>query len=171
MREEFRVWFLRNVIKLVLLSYETAINSIFFSLLVQRKGRKERTPRKSLYPRSLTVFREFQNSPACGGLTHPAILFLKTAAHSGLFRGYYRDRIFTTQWFNQHRPLLHNALRGDDCERPETQQTYSVLCVSVSGWTEQDKALCRAERLFLFPYFLWAWQRKYGRVLWTRNKI
>ena len=37
------------------------------------------------------------------------------------FFGNCRDRIFIAQWNNRHKPPLHNALRGDDRERPETQ--------------------------------------------------
>ena len=53
----------------------------------KEKGEKKRRPVKSLFPRSLHVFREVKNSRAIGTLEHPTLLIRKTLAHPGLFKG------------------------------------------------------------------------------------
>jgi len=53
----------------------------------KEKNEKKECPVKSLYPRSLRVFRELQNSRALCTLKQLQFFFRKTLAHSGFFKG------------------------------------------------------------------------------------
>ena len=54
----------------------------------KEKYEKKRRTEKSLFPRSLRIFRELQNSRAFCPLKQLQFFFRKTLAHTGLFNGY-----------------------------------------------------------------------------------
>ena len=78
---------LYNLHKKMNASFHCSLPFMFFSLLIQRKERKETMPREKPFPRSLHVFRELQNSHAFGMLKQAAILFPKIPRSLGAFQG------------------------------------------------------------------------------------
>ena len=105
-------------------SFALPLTSIDYPFLCSSK---ERTPRKSLFPRSLAVFREFQNSPALGGLKQAEILFPQHSRSPGAFQGIISGAgFFKSQRYIHHRLSLHNALRGDICGKAH-RAGYSIM--------------------------------------------
>ena len=121
----------------------------------KEKDEKKGRPGKACILVHWLFFGNFRTHPPMAG-SH-SLKFC--SSNQPLTRGFSGDYVYIKSACLPSTALTLMPCEGHTANARKRSQTPSVLCVSVSRRTEQDKAVCRAEWLFLFPYLFQIWSR------------